>query len=96
MSAFDVYKHDHIAVYGPDNHLRLTGLHETQSIDKFNHGVADRGASFRVPHSFVQDGYSGYLEDRRPNSLGDPYRIAGRILQTIETVPTFAEEVAAA
>jgi len=96
MAAFDMYKHDHIAVYGPENHLRLTGLHETQSIDKFNHGVADRGASVRVPHAFVQDGYRGYLEDRRPNSLGDPYRIAGRILQTIETVPTFAEEVVAA
>jgi glutamine synthetase len=92
MAAFDAYKHDHIAVYGPDNHLRLTGLHETQSIDKFNYGVADRGASIRVPHSFVGDGYRGYLEDRRPNSLGDPYRIAGRILQTIVTVPTFAED----
>jgi glutamine synthetase len=91
MAAFDMYKHDHIAVYGPDNHLRLTGLHETQSIDKFNHGVADRGASVRVPHAFVQDGYRGYLEDRRPNSLGDPYRIAGRILQTIETVPVGIE-----
>jgi len=96
MKAFEKNRADHIAVYGPDNHLRLTGLHETQSIDKFNHGVADRGASIRVPHSFVQDGYRGYLEDRRPNSLGDPYRIAGRILQTIETVPTFAEEVVAA
>jgi len=96
MAAFDVYKDDHIAVYGPDNHLRLTGLHETQSIDRFNYGVADRGASVRVPHTFVRDGYRGYLEDRRPNSLGDPYRIAGRILQTIETVPTFAEEVVAA
>ncbi len=30
----------------------------------------------------------GYLEDRRPNSQGDPYKIAGRILQTIATVPT--------
>jgi glutamine synthetase len=39
----------------------------------------------------VGDGYRGYLEDRRPNSLGDPYRIAGRILQTIEAVPTFAD-----
>ena len=96
MAAFDVYKADHIDVYGPDNHLRLTGLHETQSIDKFNFGVADRGASIRVPHGFVKNGYRGYLEDRRPNSLGDPYRIAGRILQTIETVPTFAEEVVAA
>jgi len=40
-----------------------------------------------VPHAFVQDGYRGYLEDRRPNSQGDPYRIAGRILQTIQLVP---------
>jgi glutamine synthetase len=88
MAAFDKYKNEHIAVYGPDNHLRLTGLHETQSIDKFNYGVANRGASVRVPHSFVNHGYKGYLEDRRPNSQGDPYKIAGRILQTIATVPT--------
>ena len=88
MAAFDLYKNEHIAVYGPDNHLRLTGLHETQSIDKFNYGIANRGASVRVPHSFVNAGYKGYLEDRRPNSAGDPYKIAGRILQTIATVPT--------
>ena len=88
MAAFDKYKNEHIAVYGPDNHLRLTGLHETQSIDKFNYGVANRGASVRVPHSFVNNGYKGYLEDRRPNSQGDPYKIAGRILQTIATVTT--------
>jgi len=88
MAAFDKYKNEHIAVYGPDNHLRLTGLHETQSIDKFNYGIANRGASIRVPHSFVDNDYKGYLEDRRPNSQGDPYKIAGRILQTINTVPT--------
>ena len=62
-------------------------------------GIADRGASIRIPHSFVNNGYRGYLEDRRPNSLGDPYQIAGRILQTIQTVPTDVvdelEEVAA-
>jgi glutamine synthetase len=87
MAAFDKYKNEHIAVYGPDNHLRLTGLHETQSIDKFNYGVGNRGASVRLPQSFIPDGYRGYLEDRRPNSQGDPYKIAGRILQTIATVP---------
>ncbi len=87
MAAFDKYKNEHIAVYGPDNHLRLTGLHETQSIDKFNYGIANRGASIRVPHSFANNGYKGYLEDRRPNSQGDPYKIASRILQTIATVP---------
>ncbi len=88
MAAFNKYRDEHIAVYGPDNHLRLTGLHETQSIDKFNYGVADRGASVRVPHSFVKNDYKGYLEDRRPNSAADPYLVAGRILKTIQTVPT--------
>jgi glutamine synthetase len=100
MTAFDEYKDDHIAVYGPDNHMRLTGLHETQSIDRFNYGLADRGASIRIPHAFINNGYRGYLEDRRPNSLGDPYRVAGRILETIQTVPTgvltaVPEEIAA-
>jgi glutamine synthetase len=89
MKAFEDHLEEHIAVYGPDNHLRLTGLHETQSIDKFSWGIADRGASIRVPHAFVKDdAYKGYLEDRRPNSQGDPYAIASRILQTIATVPT--------
>ncbi len=87
MAAFDKAKADHIAVYGPDNHMRLTGLHETQSIDMFSYGLADRGASIRMPHSFVINGYKGYLEDRRPNSQGDPYQIASRILKTIATVP---------
>ena len=88
MGAFDRFKNEHIAVYGPDNHLRLTGLHETQSIDKFNYGVANRGASIRIPHSFVNQGYKGYLEDRRPNSAADPYKITSRILQTIASIPT--------
>ena len=94
MAAFDEVKDDHIAVYGPDNHMRLTGLHETAAIDEFTFGLANRGASIRIPHSFVNNGHRGYLEDRRPNSLGDPYRIAGRILQTITTVPTDSAEAA--
>ena len=88
MEAFDTNKMEHIAVYGPNNHLRLTGLHETAPIDAFSYGVADRGASIRIPHSFIEDNYKGYLEDRRPNSEGDPYQIASRILKTIESVPT--------
>ena len=96
MAAFEAAREDHIAVYGPDNHLRLTGKHETQSIDKFSYGVADRGASIRVPHSFVKNGYRGYLEDRRPNSQGDPYQIASQVLKTIASVPTEAGVAAAA
>jgi glutamine synthetase len=96
MTAFESATADHIAVYGPDNHLRLTGKHETQSIDTFSYGVADRGASIRVPHSFVKNDYRGYLEDRRPNSQGDPYQIASQILKTIASVPTGAQVSAAA
>ncbi len=88
MAQFQKNMDEHIAVYGPDNHLRLTGLHETQSIDKFTYGLADRGSSIRIPHSFMNNDYKGYLEDRRPNSQGDPYQIASRVVKTILEVPT--------
>ncbi|MFC3691965.1 glutamine synthetase beta-grasp domain-containing protein [Chenggangzhangella methanolivorans] len=94
MAAFEKNLMDHIAVYGPDNDKRLTGKHETAPWNKFSYGVADRGASIRVPHSFVKNDYKGYLEDRRPNSQGDPYAIASQILKTISEVP--AQKAAAA
>ena len=75
----------HIDAYGADNHLRLTGLHETQSIDKFSYGVSDRGASIRIPIATVENGWKGWLEDRRPNSAADPYKVAGRIIKTVKT-----------
>jgi glutamine synthetase len=87
MKAFSEHVAEHIAVYGPDNHLRLTGLHETQAIDKFSYGLSDRGASIRMPVNFIKNGYRGYLEDRRPNSEGDPYQIVSRVLKTINSVP---------
>jgi glutamine synthetase len=87
MDAFKAARADHIAVYGPDNHMRLTGKHETASIDTFSWGIADRGASIRVPHSFIHNNYRGYLEDRRPNSQADPYQIASQVLKTVATVP---------
>lgn len=88
MAAFEKNLEDHIAVYGPDNHMRLTGKHETAPWNKFSYGVADRGASVRVPHSFIKNDYKGYLEDRRPNSQGDPYQIASQVLKTIASVAT--------
>jgi len=96
MAAFDKNLMDHIAVYGPDNDKRLTGKHETAPWNRFSYGTADRGASIRVPHSFIKNDYKGYLEDRRPNSQGDPYQIASQILKTIASVPASAEVSAAA
>ena len=86
MAAFGAAVSDHIAVYGPDNHLRLTGKHETAPIDQFRYGLSDRGASIRMPVNFIKNGYKGYLEDRRPNSEADPYQIVAQILKTIATV----------
>ena len=49
-------KHDeHISVYGAGNEERLTGLHETAHISKFTYGVANRGASIRIPRDTERD-----------------------------------------
>lgn len=76
---------EHIAVYGADNHMRLTGKHETASIHDFSYGVSDRGASIRIPIMTVERGWKGWLEDRRPNSAADPYKVAARIVKTVKT-----------
>lgn len=74
--------HRHIDVYGADNSERLTGAHETQAIDQFSYGVSDRGASIRIPVGTVEDGWKGRLEDRRPASNADPYKVAAAIVKT--------------
>lgn len=72
---------DHIAVYGIGNDRRLTGRHETASIDAFSWGVADRGASVRIPSDTARN-QCGYLEDRRPASNADPYVITSKMFAT--------------
>ncbi|MEZ4986815.1 MAG: glutamine synthetase beta-grasp domain-containing protein [Saprospiraceae bacterium] len=85
LEAFRPLTAEHIAVYGADNHLRLTGKHETQSIDQYSYGVSDRGASIRIPVLTKERGWKGYLEDRRPNSAADPYKVAARIIKTVKS-----------
>src|ERR1700743_2921548 len=74
-----------IAVYGADNDQRLTGKHETASIHDYRYGVSDRGASIRIPLATVQRNWNGYLEDRRPNTAADPYKVAARIIKTVKS-----------
>jgi glutamine synthetase len=83
--AFEPRVKEHIAVYGADNDQRLTGKHETQSIDQFSYGVSDRGASIRIPVATVTNGWKGWLEDRRPASNADPYRVAAEIIKTVKS-----------
>jgi glutamine synthetase len=84
--AFEPVMKEHIEVYGADNHLRLTGNHETQSINSFSYGVSDRGASIRIPIATIEGGWKGWLEDRRPASNADPYKVAARIIKTVKAV----------
>ncbi|KAE8582265.1 hypothetical protein XENTR_v10020044 [Xenopus tropicalis] len=75
----------HICVYDPrggkDNSRRLTGQHETSSIHEFSAGVANRGASIRIPRQVGQEGY-GYFEDRRPAANCDPYAVTEALVRT--------------
>ena len=73
---------EHIDLYGADNDQRLTGLHETQSIDKFSYGEFDRGASIRIPVATIQNEWKGRLADRRPSSNGAPYKIGAIVIKT--------------
>merc|ERR1712241_334692 len=72
---------EHIAEYGEDNEKRLTGKHETCDINTFKYGVANRGASIRIPREAEANG-KGYMEDRRPAANCDPYRVTARIMKT--------------
>jgi len=56
---------EHIIAYGKGNERRLTGKHETASIDSFLYGTGNRGASVRIGNQTAKDG-KGYFEDRRP------------------------------
>lgn len=76
----------HIAKYDPsgglDNARRLTGQHETASINEFTYGVGDRSVSVRIPQKVSDDG-CGYLEDRRPAANMDPYVVCEQLVRTI-------------
>lgn len=67
--------------YGVDNDKRMTGEHETSSMDKFSWGVGSRGTSVRVGNLTASNGY-GYFEDRRPASNCDPYVVTSLIYNT--------------
>ena len=73
---------EHIEVYGKDNDMRLTGIHETSSIDEFSRGDCNRGSSIRIPINVMRD-KKGYFEDRRPAANMDPYLVCAKLIETI-------------
>lgn len=75
----------HIKAYDPnggkDNEKRLTGKNETSDLYTFTSGVANRGASVRIPRMCAKE-KKGYLEDRRPSSNCDPYSVSEALVRT--------------
>lgn len=75
----------HIRAYDPkgglDNARRLTGFHETSNINDFSAGVANRGASIRIPRTVGQE-KKGYFEDRRPSANCDPFAVTEALIRT--------------
>nr|GMD60247.1 glutamine synthetase leaf isozyme, chloroplastic [Ipomoea batatas] len=87
---------EHISAYGEGNERRLTGKHETASINTFSWGVANRGCSIRVGRDTEKNG-KGYLEDRRPASNMDPYVVTALLAETtLLWEPTLEAEALAA
>jgi len=82
MEKFDAKHRLHIALYGDDNEKRLTGHHETSSVEEFSYGPGNRACSFRIPTKTVHDNGKGYIEDRRPASNIDPYVVCSAIYDT--------------
>ena len=71
----------HIKYYGSDNEKRLTGNHETSSIESFSFGIGSRNSSIRIPNETFKN-KCGYLEDRRPSSTMDPYVVTSLLFTT--------------
>ena len=61
-----------ISLSGKNNHLRLTGIHETSSMDVFTWGIGTRHTSIRIPNGVFKD-KKGYFEDRRFAANVNPY-----------------------
>jgi len=73
---------EHIDVYGVENEKRLTGRHETSSMEEFSFGNSDRGSSIRIPVATYTN-ERGYFEDRRPAANCDPYCVSKVMIETV-------------
>ena len=82
IEKLESYHHEHLEVYGAGNSKRLTGEHETCSMESFKAGVSDRGCSVRIPWQVARE-KKGYFEDRRPSANCDPYLVCHKLIKTI-------------
>ena len=55
--------------------MRISGVMKRQILIHLVTGIADRGASIRIPRLTVKNKSRNYFEDRRPASKMDPYLV---------------------
>ena len=85
-ASMEKYHEESMQYYGVDNDKRLTGKHETSSIESYSWGESDRTASIRIPLSTIQNNGRGHLEDRRPAANIDPYQAFNHLLNSISKI----------
>ena len=73
------YHKEDVLCMGENNHLRLTGKHETSIMDEFSCGIGTRNTSIRIGNDTYRDG-CGYFEDR-PAANIEPYKVTSLIFQ---------------
>lgn len=70
---------EHIEAYDPsggvDNARRLTGRHETADIKTFSAGVANRGASIRIPRQCDEEGFVSCKKTINIESCKNHYKL---------------------
>lgn len=71
---------DDVLMMGRGNEHRLTGKHETSSMNEFTWGIGTRNTSIRVGNETNING-CGYFEDRRPAANMEPYTVTSLIFE---------------
>lgn len=71
-----------ISLMGENNDERMTGMHETSSIDAFTWSVGGRHTSIRLP-STTANNDTGYFEDRRPAANMDAYLVCAALADAL-------------
>ena len=69
-----------IDISGEGNDARLTGKHETSSMEEFSWGIGTRHTSVRIPNGVFNEG-KGYFEDRRCAANINPYHATSTLFK---------------
>lgn len=67
---------------GINNHMRLSGKHETSDPHEFSYGIGTRHTSVRIPNQVAAE-KQGYFEDRRPGSSINYYQTLSKYCEYI-------------